>query len=128
MRSEEILLSQLPEALRGLIEEKDIEGILNYFFDYDIEERRIADALSRYAIATNSSDLHKVAADVYMHVLPYLDDAFQLVFYHQWRVLEMDHFNDTELMTQFLDYQSHPDFDMIPDEYYDYVKKQLSTK
>ncbi|WP_133417919.1 hypothetical protein [Macrococcus carouselicus] len=125
MISEDILLEQLPAELRQLIVARDIEAIVGYFFEYDIEERRIADALSRYAIVKDEGLLHSAAAEVYMHCLPYLDDAFQLAFYHQWRELELTEFNDQVLLRSFLQNKIHPDFELIPAACYEFVEDKL---
>ncbi|TDL98089.1 hypothetical protein ERX27_05275 [Macrococcus brunensis] len=125
MRSEEILLQQLPEELRGLVERQDVEKIIGYFFEYDIEERRIADALSRYAITAEEANLHLVAAEVYSLCLPYLDDAFELAFFHEWRALELTDFSDRKMMENFLENKEHPDFDIIPASYYHYIEDKI---
>lgn len=125
MQSEKILLSQLPDELRELVEIKDAEAIINYFFEYDIDERRLADALSRYAIVKDDIELHQASAGVYMHCLPYLDDAFHLAYFHEWRALELTGFTSNDALSDFLQNREHPDFDMIPETQYEFVQNKL---
>lgn len=125
MQSEKILLSQLPDELRELVEIKDAEAIINYFFEYDIDERRLADALSRYAIVKDDIELHQASAGVYMHCLPYLDDAFHLAYFHEWRALELTDFTSSDALSDFLQNREHPDFDMIPETQYEFVQNKL---
>ncbi|ULG72262.1 hypothetical protein [Macrococcus brunensis] len=126
MKSDELLLSQLPDELRELVETCETDAIINYFFEYDIDERRLADALSRYAIVKDQVELHQAAAGVYMHCLPYLDDAFHLAFFHEWRTLELTDFKSCDYLNNFLQNQEHPDFDMIPETHYEYVRDKIS--
>ncbi|TDM13400.1 hypothetical protein [Macrococcus bovicus] len=125
MQSERILLSQLPDELKELVEIKDAEAIINYFFEYDIDERRLADALSRYAIVKDDVELHRASAGVYMHCLPYLDDAFHLAYFHEWRALELMDFTSRDDLSDFLQNREHPDFDMIPETHYEWVQNKL---
>ena len=127
MKSDELLLSQLPDELRKLVETCDSEAIINYFFEYDIDERRLADALSRYAIVKDDIELHQASAGVYIHCLPYLDDAFHLAYFHEWRSLELTDFNNGDVLSDFLQNREHPDFDMIPETQYEIIQDKLNA-
>lgn len=127
MESIDILLERFPAELRELIKAEQPENILDYFFMYDIEEQRLAEHLSRYASQVDHVQLHDAAAMVYANYFNYVDDAFHIAFFHEWRALELTDFNDTARLKQFMENQEHPDYDMISDMHYQMVEQQLKS-
>lgn len=116
MKSINILLNLLPTELQSMLKNKDLNNVLTYFMSNDISDEKSAYYLSNLANQINTIEYHEMAASLYHFHFNYIDNAYDLAYYHYWQSLEVSQFKDYNLLNEFLEILDEPDFDMITNE------------
>lgn len=128
MKSINILLNLLPTELQNMIENKDMDNILTYFMSNDISDEKLAFYLSNLANQINTIEYHEMVASIYHFHFNYMDNAYDLAYYHYWQSLEISQFKDYNLLNEFLGILEEPDFDMITNENIKMVANKVLEK
>ena len=128
MKSINILLNLLPTELQNMIENKDMDNILTYFMSNDISDEKLAFYLSNLANQINTIEYHEMVASIYHFHFNYMDNAYDLAYYHYWQSLETSQFKDYNLLNEFLGILEEPDFDMITNENIKMVANKVLEK
>lgn len=128
MESINILLNLLPTELQNMIENKDMDNILTYFMSNDISDKKLAFYLSNLANQINTIEYHEMVASIYHFHFNYMDNAYDLAYYHYWQSLEISQFKDYNLLNEFLGILEEPDFDMITNENIKMVANKVLEK
>lgn len=116
MKSVDILLNLLPTELQVMLENKDIDNVLTYFMSNDISDEKLAYYLSNIANQINTIEYHEMVASIYHFHFNYIENAYDLAYYHYWQSLEISQFKDYKLLNGFLEILDEPDFDMISND------------
>lgn len=116
MKSINILLNLLPTELQSMLKNKDLDNVLTYFMSNDISDEKSAYYLSNLANQINTIEYHEMVASLYHFNFNYIDNAYDLAYYHYWQSLEVSQFKDYNLLNEFLEILDDPDFDMITNE------------
>ncbi|MGW7932590.1 hypothetical protein ACWEWU_13145 [Staphylococcus xylosus] len=116
MKSINILLNLLPNELQNILENNDIDEVLTYFISNDISDEKLAFYLSIIANQVNTIEYHEMVASVYHFHFNYIDNTYNLAYYHYWQSLELSHFEDHNLLNEFLEILDEPEFDIINNE------------
>ncbi|GGI03464.1 hypothetical protein [Mammaliicoccus vitulinus] len=128
MKSINILLNLLPTELQNMIENKDMDNILTYFMSNDISDEKLAFYLSNLSNQINTIEYHEMVASIYHFHFNYMDNAYDLAYYHYWQSLEISQFKDYNLLNEFLGILEEPDFDMITNENIKMVANKVLEK
>lgn len=116
MKSINILLNLLPKELQNILENNDIDDVLTYFISNDISDEKLVFYLSIMANQVNTIEYHEMIASVYHFHFNYIDNAYNLAYYHYWQSLKLSHFEDYNLLNEFLEILDEPEFDIINNE------------
>lgn len=116
MKSINILLNLLPNELQNILENNDIDEVLTYFISNDISDEKLVFYLSIMANQVNTIEYHEMIASVYHFHFNYIDNAYNLAYYHYWQSLKLSHFEDYNLLNEFLEILDKPEFDIINNE------------
>jgi hypothetical protein len=116
MKSINILLNLLPNELQNILENNDIDEVLTYFISNDISDEKLVFYLSIMANQVNTIEYHEMIASVYHFHFNYIDNAYNLAYYHYWQSLKLSHFEDYNLLNEFLEILDEPEFDIINNE------------
>ena len=116
MKSVNILLNLLPTELKNMLENKDMENILTYFMSNEISDEKLVSYLSNLANQINTIEYHEMVASIYHFHFNYIDNAYDLAYYHYWQSLEISQFNNANLLYEFLEILGEPDFYIISHE------------
>jgi hypothetical protein len=116
MKSINILLNLLPNELQNILENNDIDEVLTYFMSNDISDEKLAFYLSIIANHVNTIEYHEMIASVYHFHFNYIDNAYNLAYYHYWQSLKLSHFEDYNLLNEFLEILDEPEFYIINNE------------
>ncbi|AVQ34786.1 hypothetical protein [Staphylococcus kloosii] len=116
MKSINILLNLLPKELQNILENNDIDEVLTYFISNDISDEKLVFYLSIMANQVNTIEYHEMIASVYHFHFNYIDNAYNLAYYHYWQSLKLSHFEDYNLLNEFLEILDEPEFDIINNE------------
>lgn len=113
MKSINILLNLLPNELQNILENNDIDKVLTYFMSNDISDEKLAFYLSIIANQVNTIEYHEMIASIYHFHFNYIDNAYNLAYYHYWQSIKLSHFEDYNLLNEFLEILDEPEFDII---------------
>ncbi|MDP4448307.1 hypothetical protein ACFDHY_06705 [Staphylococcus hyicus] len=125
MKSDEIIIKTLPKDLKDLIVSKQLDEVIHYFIDNNIEETKYAYILSSMANQYDTVEYHEMAGSIFHIHFNYIEEAYYMAFYHYWQSLEITNFNNAKLLEEFLDIIEEPDFDIISEDYIKHVAKKL---
>ncbi|RTX89895.1 hypothetical protein, partial [Mammaliicoccus vitulinus] len=76
----------------------------------------------------NTIEYHEMVASIYHFHFNYMDNAYDLAYYHYWQSLEISQFKDYNLLNEFLGILEEPDFDMITNENIKMVANKVLEK
>lgn len=128
MKSTNIILNLLPTELQRMLENKDMDNVLTYFMSKDISDEKLAYYLSNLANQINTIEYHEMVAAIYHFHFNYIDNAYDLAYYHYWQSLEISQFKDQNLLNEFLEILDEPDFDMITNDNIKMVANKVLEK
>lgn len=123
--SKDILIKRLPIEIQKMIMTNDLDDILFYFLNNDISDTRLAYYLSVIGNEIDSIEFHEMVGSIYHFHFNYIENAYDLAYYHYWRALEISDFEDSSLLNDFLMILDEPDFDMICKEHINFVANKL---
>ncbi|RXK18997.1 hypothetical protein [Macrococcus sp. DPC7161] len=126
MNVQNLLLNQLPDEIKEKVIKEDIE-LFGYFMFNDIKKVDYAFIISTYANHKNTVNLHEMAACIFHFHFNYYEYAYEYAFYHYWKALELTEFKNKEFLEDLLLISEEPDFDIIPNEYLEFVKEKLKS-
>ncbi len=125
MNSINILLKTLPDGIQSLFQSKNYDDILFYFLENSIEEIEYASTLSLIASIADTKELHHMAGTIYHFHFNWIKNSYYLSYFHYWRILELDNFNNLEELKEFISIIDEPDYDMIEDNSIDFVRDKI---
>ena len=121
-----ILLKLLPSELQNILRNNTIDEVLTYFMSYDISDKNIAFYLSSLANQVNTIEYHEMIGKVFHFHFNYIDNAYNLAYYHYWQSLELSHFEDYNLLVEFLEIIDEPGFEIINKEDIEMISKKVN--
>lgn len=123
--SKDVLIKRLLIEIQKMITTDELDDVLFYFLDNDISDTRFAYHLSIIGNEIDNIEFYEMVGSIYHFDFNYIEEAYDLAYYHYWRALEVSDFKDSSLLKDFLMTLDEPDFDMICKEHINFVANKL---
>ncbi len=125
MINNNILINYLPKQIAENLKQSDYQEILEWFIDDEINKTEYAQYISMLACIENNIELHLLAQSIYYLHFNWVENAYQLAYFHYWKALEIEKFSNEENLESFLLIVDDPNFYMVKGEDITFIKEKL---